>query len=306
MKKIKKAFTLVELIIVITILAILWTIWFMSYQWYKTDSRNSARISDIDSLETALNLYKIDVWNYPIPTDWVAITYSWSEVWTQWTIWDSVISVLNNRINKKPIDPLTNTEYTYSRLNTKNEFQIWTILEWWETAYNPMIEKIYANGTKITNAYIKWNYNWLVAKTSTWNIMYIFALPSIISSELWTPTIEEIITNKKLVYKWYKNLPSSYKNTDYKTDGWFEYIPNSVIVYSWAVDNLNDITVQAKLMKSIQWAYSWTILMEDASDVKTVVQEISKSETLTDSIVLIAWSVIKDNLNLDEIRTYER
>jgi len=32
-------------------------------------------------------------------------------------------------MSKKPVDPLTGTEYTYSRLNTEKEFEIGTILE---------------------------------------------------------------------------------------------------------------------------------------------------------------------------------
>jgi len=32
-------------------------------------------------------------------------------------------------LSDKPVDPLTGTEYTYSRLNTKDEFQLATILE---------------------------------------------------------------------------------------------------------------------------------------------------------------------------------
>lgn len=50
----KKAFTLVELIVVITILAILSTIAFISLSWYQVDARDAKRASDIKSLETKL------------------------------------------------------------------------------------------------------------------------------------------------------------------------------------------------------------------------------------------------------------
>jgi prepilin-type N-terminal cleavage/methylation domain-containing protein len=51
---VKKAFTLVELIVVITILAILGTIAFLSLQGYSADARNSKRTSDINNMETAI------------------------------------------------------------------------------------------------------------------------------------------------------------------------------------------------------------------------------------------------------------
>lgn len=46
----KRAFTLVELIVVITILAILWTIWFISLSWYSAEARDSKRITESKSL----------------------------------------------------------------------------------------------------------------------------------------------------------------------------------------------------------------------------------------------------------------
>jgi len=131
-----KAFTLVELIVVITILAILWTIAFISLQWYSRDARDSVRIADISNLKRTLELFQTTKWIYPEPTSWVAVTYSWAEVWTQWTIWDSVITNLD-KLNKKPTDPLTGNEYTYSRLNTKKEYEMWAIMEW-DVAYNPI------------------------------------------------------------------------------------------------------------------------------------------------------------------------
>ena len=88
-----KAFTLVELIVVITILAILWTIAFISLQWYSRDARDSVRQSDIANIVKSMGLYETVTWKYPVPSSWNPITYSWWEVWTQWTIWDSVVLI---------------------------------------------------------------------------------------------------------------------------------------------------------------------------------------------------------------------
>ena len=55
----KKAFTLVELIVVITILAILWTIAFISLSWYSRDVRDSKRTTDTSALLSKINLEEI-------------------------------------------------------------------------------------------------------------------------------------------------------------------------------------------------------------------------------------------------------
>ncbi len=57
-KSMKKAFTLVELIVVVTILAILWAIWFVSYNWYLSWVRDTNRTSQLTSLHDGLELYR--------------------------------------------------------------------------------------------------------------------------------------------------------------------------------------------------------------------------------------------------------
>ena len=181
MKRFKKqAFTLVELIVVITILAILWTIAFLSFQWYSLEARNSARASDIRNIEKALTLNKLKTWQFILPTTWVEITYSGSEVWTQWSFWEDTRIKLWDRWNmsKVPVDPLTQNEYTYSVLNTRTEMSIAAVMEWeyWlNNEYNKTILNQTYAAWQIWTTYIVWNYNWRIAKTSSWNTTYILA-----------------------------------------------------------------------------------------------------------------------------------
>ena len=134
MHHLKKGFTLVELIVVITILAILWTIAFISLQWYSRDARDSVRIQDIANIKKSLEIFVTESWLYPNPSDSVDITYSWWIVWSQWTVWDSVVENLW-KLNKKPVDPVLATEYSYSRTNNKTEYELSGILEWWWTTH---------------------------------------------------------------------------------------------------------------------------------------------------------------------------
>ena len=123
-----KAFTLVELIVVITILAILWTIAFISFQWYSWNARDWVRLWDLKNVEIGLELFIVEKWFYPTPDNAVNITYSWAIAWNQWTLWDTVTKKLQ-KISKKPTDPLTGNEYSYSVTWLWNEYQIWAIAE---------------------------------------------------------------------------------------------------------------------------------------------------------------------------------
>ncbi len=267
MKKIitKKAFTLVELIVVITILAILATIAFIYWQSYVKDTRDVVRITDMWSVEKALRLYAVKNDNqFPKPDNSVEVSYSWAEVWTQWEFWETVFKAVE-LISEDFLDPDTLEKYPYSVSNQWNEFEIWSIEEAWTLQTNKIINQVYAWNT-IVPAIIRWNYNWVMLKVQTGSIEYIFALPSIISSDLWTPTINYIINNKKLVYSWYWNLPETYKNSRFKVDWWWNLnLVNleNFIVFSWSIEDLKtNETKQLELITNLQEAYSWTIIKE--------------------------------------------
>lgn len=255
MFKQKKAFTLVELIVVITILAILWTIAFISLQWYSRDARNSVRMSDIKNIKTSLELLQQNTWKYPNPDNWENVTYSWWTVWTQWVVWDQVVTNLD-KLSNKPLDPLTGREYVYSLLNTKQEYELWTIIEW-ETLGLLWVNDSYAASNQDVIAHITWNYNWVLAKVSTWSITYILAVPSIISTDVWD--LLDIITNKQLSYDWFSNLWKSYSWTVFEINWAIDLtLTNKLLLYSWELIDLRDSDKQVQFISDLQLAYLWT------------------------------------------------
>ena len=125
----KQGFTLVELIVVITILAILWTIAFIALQWYSKTARDSARISDMSRIKTSLELFMVEWGKYPEPTWIVPVTYSGTlTAWHQGTFWEQTFRNVM-RLDKVPVDPVTEVEYTYSVTNNRKEYQLAWILE---------------------------------------------------------------------------------------------------------------------------------------------------------------------------------
>lgn len=255
-KQKNRAFTLVELIVVITILAILWTIAFISFQWYSKDARDSTRISDMSSLKSTIELFELDAWKYPETTSWTLISYSWSEAWNQWKFWEITFKNVD-RLNKIPLDPLTNLEYIYSVTNSRNEYQVAWIMEWEEYVFNNiLLEKSIAAEEKTALLKIDWNYNWKILKVRKGKKTFVLAVPSIITSTWWT--LEYIIENKWLAYNWFKNLPFNY--------GWWyksKWENNLNLVNTWSYllfewdlkDFEENTTKQVEFIQALKEAY---------------------------------------------------
>ncbi len=305
-KKKHKWFTLVELIVVITILAILWTIAFISFQSYNRSARDWVRLSDLNNIEKSLWLFIIEKWRYPEPDLWVNVTYSWWLAWTQWTVWDKMMTNLVN-INKKPVDPLTGNEYTYSVTSLKNEYQVWAIQEIW-LLWSLPITKTYAATlpTKKAFAIVKWTYNEVLLKVNTGSTDYILAVPSIINSDINDLDLLSIITKKLLVHNNFQNLPYSYNWLWYTMTGWFNYVPawNKLEVYKWSLVTLNwDTGLKKQLLDDLKQSYNWTIIWWDAvytdvikldsSDLRNV--EIFANNLLDNGIILKDTTVLKLN-----------
>lgn len=294
-KKVNQWFTLVELIVVITILAILWTIAFISLWWYSRNARDSARMSDISSIISVLEMYQLKTWFYPTTTSPVNITYSWSTAWNQWTFWSDTMMVIN-KLNKLPVDPLTWIPYAYSITNSKAEYEVATIMEW-GVSYNPILNSANA-ATVLTpaDAFVKWTYNWKIVKVSSWATTYILAVPSIINSDLSLQDIIQIINQKKLVLNWYSNLPDTYRNSSFDADWWFDYSPSKVLVFSWILNELKtDSSKRVDLLKEIQDAYSWTII-ENNPWIKEIVSINIDTSAPNDYTESLAVNIINDSL----------
>lgn len=93
MLKTRLAFTLVELLMVITLIGILTTFGVMTYRKSQQTSRDGKRKADIETIRSALEIYRYDNSNYPT----------------------SLNSLLPNYISAIPTDP-KNPVYLYSFL----------------------------------------------------------------------------------------------------------------------------------------------------------------------------------------------
>lgn len=297
MKKniINNGFTLVELIIIIVIITILTIIAYINIQWYTENSRDGVRISDISKMKMWLELFQIDNWNYPTPSEWEEITYSWAKIWTQWYFWESV-KVNTDNLNKVPIDPLTNLMYVYSLLDSKLEYQIAWIMEWENIVFSKFKNKVLAN-KKTARLKISWTYNWRLLKVKSSSISYILAIPSIVTSS--GTDLQKIIDNNSLAYNWYKNLPSQY-DWVLKTV-WEDNLKlvnkENINVFSWDINLLSSSMkyweeARKSLMNNLKEAYIWTAIESEPQISKIV--SINSADKKNREI--IATNIVSDNL----------
>ncbi|EKE29281.1 MAG: hypothetical protein ACD_2C00193G0002 [uncultured bacterium (gcode 4)] len=212
-------FTLVELIVVIIILAILATIAFLSFSSYSKWARDWVRVSDLSSLTKSLELYKLNSWSLPTPSEPIKnVTYSWSVVFNEWVIWDSIFKLLWS-ISKKPTDPkFENVEYNYSLNSTRNKYQLSSLMEsdsyiWYDFTPYLSIDKINAvNAIDYAIINIVWDYD-SIMRYSTWWTAYTWILNSITTSDLRSWTIDLLtISGSSFLSKWTSaDIPYSYK-----------------------------------------------------------------------------------------------
>lgn len=94
----RKGFTLIELLIVIAIIGLLATLAIISLTTAQRKARDTKRIADMKSIQTAVELYFSDNSAYPDPADWSAFQTD-----------------LAPYISQIPVDPnnSSGTQYTY-------------------------------------------------------------------------------------------------------------------------------------------------------------------------------------------------
>ncbi len=144
----KQGFTLVELIIVIAVISILAIAAFMMLTKWLANSRDSRRLADLGTIKKALEIDYTVLWYYPEPDDKKAVLDSeGNQMWYIGVIGNEVIKKIDSMVIV-PEDPSDGSYFNYATTLNKKEFQVWVLLEKWETAMN-WLEKVYAFETVI-------------------------------------------------------------------------------------------------------------------------------------------------------------
>lgn len=239
LNKIKRGFTLVELIIVITILSILATIAFISFQWYSKNARDGNRLSNLKNIDIWLEIYKIQTLKYPMPEDYITLFSSWIIIWYQWYFWDEASRLI--KISKTPTDPLDGLKLTYAVNDWQLSYQLLTFLE-------------------SNNTISLWNFSYEIYAN---NIDYANRIPKTILKELWILLWGSWSDLNRPIQE-FKNI--SFTWIDVKTYnwtiGWFNKW-NLKAIFNW-----NDIIIWKsenlyRLWNFYRWKYQ--VLMKECS-----------------------------------------
>lgn len=261
----KRWVTLIDLLVALTMVIILSTVAFYSFWNYFVTARDSARVVELDNIESALHSYAFRKWHYPTTTKWEDITYSGSLVWTQADFSDNISSII--LYANGVVDPLTETSYTYTVKNSKKEFQIAWVLEnsykyfsFWNDQANAA-----AKNTLYGTTIMRWNYNGEVVSANVSGKTYVLALPSIMTRDLSYLTVPDIVNNNALVYHDYTNLPATYNDTEFDTTSNLDFWPNSLVVWSGSILDLKKSTQEIELVRNLYNAYNGNILWNKLS-----------------------------------------
>lgn len=204
-KKHKKWFTLVELIIVISILAILATIAFISFKNYSWNARDGNRVATLKNIEKWLELYFVKTWEYPTP-EWNILPWMMSGtiIMQTWEIWEKIVQAI--QLNTLPVDPNIQETYKYWITYSKQEYNLWGIIE------SDILSQRIIPTTYADNYFwqVVGNYRWYI-KYSTGSYHYLTNVPSLIYTYSGSLTnVEDIFLEKNNVHfiikKW-ENLP---------------------------------------------------------------------------------------------------
>lgn len=162
-------FTVLELVITISIIVVLSTISFVSFTWYVSDSRDSKRIVDINSISASLEVFfKKNSWVYPKPSNSIIISYTWSNANIPFSYLWILKDDLNLDFNSIPKDPLTNDYYVFATTINKKYYEVASTIEnknKIDTSSFIFTNKLFAESDDEV-AYIVWNYKQSVEK---WN-----------------------------------------------------------------------------------------------------------------------------------------
>jgi len=221
MKKLHKAFTLVELIVVIVILAILATIAFLSFNNYSTSARDSRRMSNVTIISKWLDM-SIALWrgiNTSEAWTWLNLVIIWSGwisySWYYMNIWNKLLSsiqvswwdILSDTFQKYQLTYIPDKKYY--QVMWLLEKQVWTTYKdtnfWIEFYDNILSEQVISATTSSWFAFIKWNFptnsqsgwyiKWLIPKDYT-NAPIINSIPTI--SWTW-----DIVIPAEIISSWW-------------------------------------------------------------------------------------------------------
>ncbi|MEF2176007.1 MAG: type II secretion system protein, partial [Candidatus Absconditabacteria bacterium] len=174
LKKFLKSFTLIELIIVIAVIAVLGASAFLMLSQWMSKSRDSRKIADLGTIDTAISISITSNDKLPTPDNLTKVMFSGNRIWDVGYFGDEAVEEIGGALTKTPIDPTTKERYRYAQWANK-KYQLGTIIE--NEQFSKYISRAYAQKyfTKLQG-----NYNQTIIVAKIDNVDTILPVPSLI------------------------------------------------------------------------------------------------------------------------------
>ncbi|MEF2175548.1 MAG: fibrinogen-like YCDxxxxGGGW domain-containing protein [Candidatus Absconditabacteria bacterium] len=176
LKKFLKSFTLIELIIVIAVIAVLGASAFLVLSQWMSKSRDSRKIADLGTIDTAISISITSNDKLPVPDNKTDILFSGNIVWEVGYFGDEAVKQIGGSLTKTPIDPTTKQRYRYGVWS--NKYQLGTIIE--NEQFSRFANRAYA---KDYFTRLKGNYSQSIIVAKIDNVDTILPVPSLIVDE---------------------------------------------------------------------------------------------------------------------------
>lgn len=193
MKKERKAFTLVELVITITIIVILASISFLNIWDYTKNARDTVRISDLDNIVSVMNL-SLSTWDDLIKPDNIVsenvkFQETWDLNWIEWEFWEQNFAKYSN-LSNLPKDPKLKNNYKYFQSEDWDYYLLEATLEngekevrtnSWISNVRPLYEEM---DPKADWTCEKWYYLWNEKCRIPWEMELVYRLENLNSAKI--------------------------------------------------------------------------------------------------------------------------
>lgn len=178
MKSIKKAFSMVELLIVISILAILWTISFIAFSSNVIWTRDTNRLEQLATMVSWFDAFSTNR-QLPIPNYGIEVRASWSVIWYEGELSKDILKLIEyNQVWK---DPKSKEYFVYFVNESKTKFQLLAYLEDKENLQTSFIFNS-ANALDYMWRYptVAWHKLWIL--TESWTNNPLHEVPVLVNS----------------------------------------------------------------------------------------------------------------------------
>lgn len=246
----KKWFTLIEIVVVISIIAILWVVASLSLTKWVSKSKDSKRLADLNIIMSSLELHLNSQLEYPIPDDYVDISYWTWIIAYQWVAWERLFDTI--WLKEVPVDPSNKSYYTYLVNKNKDNYQLMTFFENnYSVSKNHFSDSAYSDEDAMYYPYVKWWQVWIL--TDTFNIPIQNYNNNIdVSTTTWTFML--YFANDKF-YKWTSaNILRLYSFHESSLVEYDSFVQSYRDFDKWVKTTLHDI--------SSNW-HNWTFMWDN-------------------------------------------